>query len=129
MVSRYYPMLPAILEWRGKRSRPVEGILDSGSDGVVLPLSMAKYMGLELVEKKSTMRVVGAKIACYSARVNIIIGRAGNFCSPLEAVEVTVPKEEDDSPILFGRNPVFEHFTVTFYETEKRYSMEPCGRD
>ena len=73
------------------------------------------------------MKVVGAKIACYSAKVNIIIGRCGNYCSPLENVEVTVPKEEDDSPILFGRNPIFDYYTITFYEREKRYLMEPCS--
>ena len=86
-------------------------------------------MDLDLVEKKTTMRVVGAKIACYCAKVNIIIGRAGNLRSPLENVEVTVPKEEDDSPILFGRNPIFEYYTITFHEKEKRYSMEPCDHE
>jgi len=124
-VVKYYPYLPAIFEWRGKRSRPIEGLLDSGSDGVVMPLEMAQYLGLDLVPDKKPMNVVGARIPCFTSKVDIIIGRAGRYCSTIDDVVVKIP-QVGDTPILFGRNPVFELFTITFFEKDKKFLIKPC---
>lgn len=53
-----YPFLPCTFEWEGKRTPQTEGLLDSGSDGLVLPLGIARYLGLTLKEEEKPMRVV-----------------------------------------------------------------------
>ena len=99
--------------------------MDSGSDGIVIPLSIAEYLGLDLVLDPKPINVVAAKVPCYTSKVDVIIGRGGNYCSPLENITVKIP-QVGDTPILFGRNPIFELFTVTFFEKDKKFSLNPC---
>ena len=123
MVTRYYPYVPAILSSGFKSAPPIEGLLDSGSDGIVIPLFVAKSLDLELKECEP-MKVVGRLVERYRSKATITLGRAGRFCDPLPDVPVNIPKE-GDSPIIFGRTPIFELFRITFVEAEKRFTMEP----
>jgi len=123
-LTRFYPNLPAVLSSRTKRTQPLEGLLDSGSDGIVIPLSTAKYLELELVKEEFPMEVVGRRVDRYKSKLSITIGRGGNYCSQIDDIEVNVPVE-GDTPILFGRNPVFELFLITFNEKEKKFTMKP----
>jgi len=121
---RYYPFLPCKLQSGKKETAPTEGLLDSGSDGVVIPMQLAHYLGLDL-EEASPMHVVGrAQIERYSSKVTLVLGRGGRYCTPIHDVEVSVPAE-GDTPIILGRDPVFELYTVKFIEAEKRFEMDP----
>jgi hypothetical protein len=122
--QRFYPFLPCKLGHGGRTTAPTEGLLDSGSDGVVLPIEVARYLKLEL-EEASPMQVVGrADIKRYVSRATLTLGRAGRYCSPIRDVEVSVPAE-GDTPIILGRKPVFELYRVTFVEAERRFEMDP----
>jgi len=102
----------------------MDGLLDSGSDGVVLPRSLAEYLGLELEPAETPMRVADGKgIERYVSRAHLTIGRAGRYCEPIDA-EVTVPVE-GIAPILVGRDPIFRLFVITFIEAENRLEMKP----
>ena len=102
----------------------MDGLLDSGSDGVVLPKSLADYLGLELKTAETPMRVAdGRSVDRYISRASLTIGRAGRHCDPIDA-EVTVPKE-GRSPILIGRDPIFRLFIITFIEAKRRFEMKP----
>jgi len=121
-VEFFHPVIPLIVSSRTMRSPPMDGLLDSGSDGVVLPKTLADYLGLELKTAETPMRIAdGRSVERYISRARLTIGRAGRYCDPVDA-EVTVPKE-GRPPILIGRDPVFRLFVITFIEAEKRIEM------
>ncbi len=122
-VTRYYPFVPAVISSGTKTAPPIEGLLDSGSDGIVIPLFLAKSLGLEL-EGSEPMRVVGRMVERYRSKATITLGRAGRYCDPLPGVPVNIPLD-GDFPIIFGRAPIFELFRITFVEAEHRFTMEP----
>jgi hypothetical protein len=103
-IIRYYPMVPCTLDWKGKRSKLTDGLLDSGCDGVVLPLSLAKFLELDLVLEEKPMKVVGGE--------------------SFPNVEVSIPIE-GDTPVLIGREPVFKPYEITFIESKRRFIMKP----
>lgn len=123
LVTRHYPFVPAVISSGAKTAPPIEGLLDSGSDGIVIPLFLARSLGLEL-EKYEPMKVVGRMVERYRSKAAITLGRAGRFCDPLLDVPVNIPME-GDFPIIFGRTPIFELFRITFIEAEHRFTMEP----
>ena len=118
-----YPFLPCTLEWGGKRTPQMEGLLDSGSDGVVLPLDVARYLNLTLEKEEKPMKVVAREVARYSANVNLTIGRAGRLFT-FPKIRATIPKD-GSTPILIGRDPVFKVYRVIFDDARKRFVLEP----
>lgn len=112
-----------MFEWRGRRTAPTEGLLDSGSDGIVLPPGIAEFLKLELREEEKPMRVVSHEVPRFSARVNLIVGRGGRFFT-FPDVTVHIPRE-GDTPILIGRDPVFKAYRVTFDDVNLTFSLEP----
>jgi hypothetical protein len=106
-----------------KKSSPlIEGLLDSGSDGVVIPRSLADYLDLQLKPAARPMRVAnGRDVQRYTAKASITLGRGGRCCGPIDA-EVSVPAE-GDPPLLIGREPIFRMFVITFVEAERRFEM------
>lgn len=118
-----YPFVPCVLSSDGRTSGPVEGLLDSGSDGVVVPRPIADFLGLEL-ERAEPIRVVGSRVERYRSSISISLGRAGRLCGPIRDVEVSV-LEGGDTPIILGRNPIFRLYKIAFIEAERRFEMVP----
>ena len=119
-----HPMVPCVISSANKKSPLIEGLLDSGSDGIVIPRSLANYLGLELKPAAKPMRVAnGRDVQRFTASASIALGRGGRHCDPVKT-EVSVPAE-GDPPVLIGREPVFKLFIVTFVEAEKRFEMSP----
>lgn len=120
----YYPLMPLSLSSATKKTQPTEGLLDSGADEIVLPISLAEYLELDLKPSNKPMTIAnGMSVPRFVAEVTLTIGRAGRFCDAIKT-EVCVP-EEGDAPILIGRRPVFSLFEITFIEAEKRLEMKP----
>lgn len=123
----FHPMVPCIISSAGKKSPLIDGLLDSGSDGIVIPRSLADYLNLQLKPAAKPMRVAnGRDVQRYTAKVSLTLGRGGRCCGPIEA-EVSVPTE-GDPPLLIGREPVFRLYVVTFVEAERRFEMSPYRR-
>ena len=121
-----YPLLPCTFKWKGKRTSPTEGILDSGSDGLVLPLGIARFLELELQDEKKPMKVVSHEVPRFSARVDLMIGRGGRYFT-FRDVKASIPKE-GDTPILVGRDPVFKSYKVTFDDSTTTITLEPIRK-
>jgi len=120
----FHPMVPCIIASENKTSPQIDALLDSGSDGIVIPRMLADYLGLALEESDKPMRIAnGRSIRRLTARAHLMIGRGGRRCGPID-IEVSVP-EEGDPPILIGREPVFRLFVITFVEAEKWFEMKP----
>lgn len=119
----FYPLVPCIFSSDRISSGPIEGLLDSGSDGIVLPRRIADYLELDL-EKAEPIRVVGSRTNRYRSRISISLGRAGRLCGPIKNIEISV-LESDDTPIILGRDPIFKLYKITFIEPEYRFEMAP----
>jgi hypothetical protein len=120
----FHPMVPCVVSSTDRRSPLMDGLLDSGSDGIVIPRSLAEYLDLKLRPAARPMRVANGKdVQRYTARASITLGRGGRCCSPIDA-EVSVPAE-GDPPLLIGREPMFRLFVITFVEAERRFEMRP----
>jgi hypothetical protein len=122
-TDSYYPLLPVTLSWNGKSTRLLEGLLDSGSDEIVLPRFIATRLGLELV-RTNPITVVGSRSNRFESHVSLSLGRAGRICGPINDIKVSV-LEGDDTPLIIGRDPVFKLFRITFIEAENRFEMLP----
>ena len=120
----FHPMMPCVLSSSSKKSPLIEGLLDSGSDGIVIPMGLAKYLGLDLRSSPRPMRVAnGRDVERLTAKAFITLGRGGRCCDPIE-VTVSIPAD-GDPPVLIGREPIFRLFVVTFVDAEKRFEMKP----
>ena len=120
----HHPIIPLIISSKEKRTAQTEGLLDSGSDGIVIPRGIADYLGLELTPAERPMMVAnGRSVKRFTSRATLTLGRGGRHCDPIEA-EVSVPAE-GNPPILIGREPIFRLFTITFVEAERRFEMKP----
>ena len=123
-MELFHPMIPCIVSSASKRSPQIDGLLDSGSDGIVIPLSLAKYLHLDMKPAPRPMRVANGKdVERFTARASIALGRGGRTCDPIET-EVSVPAE-GDPPVLIGREPFFRLFVITFVDAERRFEMKP----
>jgi hypothetical protein len=122
----YHPMVPCVFSSAHKKSPQIEALLDSGSDGIVMPRALADYLDLRLETSSDPMRVAdGRSIRRWTTKASLTIGRGGRQCDPVE-VDVSVP-EEGEPPILIGREPVFRLFVITFAEAERWFEMRPYG--
>jgi hypothetical protein len=120
----YFPYLSCRFASPTKTSREVMGLLDSGSDGVIIPLELADYLGLPLRDADPMKVADGKSTPRWTSEVSIILGRAGRYCPPINNVTVSIPRE-GDPPILLGRDPIFELYRITFIEAEKKFLMDP----
>ena len=68
-------------------------------------------------------KVVGGIVDSYKSKALIIMGRGNRVCPPIE-VKVKIPAK-GDTPIIIGREPIFELYRITFIEAEKYFIMEP----
>ena len=120
----YIPFLPCRLSCGTSERVAVDALLDSGADGVVLPLTLAKHLGLVLQEGPAMMVAGGEPVESYRSRVDIELGRGGRYSPPFKDVTVSIPKHGNPPPLI-GRSPVFERYIVTIIEPEKRFILEP----
>lgn len=100
----------------------MEGLLDSGSDGMVIPRTVAKFLELDLRPSIEPMQVAdGRDMDRFVSKIVLAIGRGGRFSDPVD-VEVSIPKE-GNPPVIIGRDPIFRQYRITFIEAEKRLEM------
>lgn len=115
------PFVPCTLSSK-TRSRSMEGLLDSGSDGMVIPRTVAKFLELDLRPSIEPMQVAdGRDMDRFVSKIVLAIGRGGRFSDPVD-VEVSIPKE-GNPPVIIGRDPIFRQYRITFIEAEKRLEM------
>lgn len=120
-----YPMLPCTFEWRARTTPRVEGRLDSGSDGLVMPMGIAEFLNLDLNDEERPMQVVSREVPQFSAKVNLMVGRGGHLMT-FRNVTAHIPKE-GNVPLLIGRDPVFKAYRVTFDDSISIFYLVPSG--
>ena len=121
------PKIPLLFNAKGIETELV-GLIDSGSDFIIIPKDIADALGIELSKKTEDADGVGGPIKLKTGRVNIVLFKKGLMKRVMRNIEVRVPVNEkcgfDD--ILLGRKPFFEYFkTIEFDENLKRVKLVP----
>lgn len=119
----YYPTLPCRFRSAKKESGILNGLLDSGADGITIPKILTKRLGLEL-EEADSIGVIGGMARRGVAEVDLIIGSHGRY-TELKDVEVSVPLDEEMGPVVLGRNPIFKHYDITFSDADLKVTLTP----
>ncbi|MHA1520950.1 MAG: retropepsin-like aspartic protease [Promethearchaeota archaeon] len=118
----FYPLIPVEFYYNGKTLN-FEALLDSGADKILLNKEMIDYFGLPLKGEENANGAYSSSTTILS-EIGIRIGRHPRF-SDLGLVDVAVCKEEQDSPILMGRTPLFDKFQVIFEQFENKFHLYP----
>ena len=104
-----------------KRRRPVVpilingysfiGLLDSGSDAIVIPLDVAEALSLKEEDKTELCQLDGSSKECSISEIKIEFGKGHeNYHFTSKVLIFNSPR------LILGRHGFFEHFKITFDE-------------
>jgi len=119
------PWVPVTLYHKDKK-QDVAMLLDSGADSTLIPLGLAKYLGLDLTGEKDTTQGVGGNIETIQSKVSIKIGR-GSEIHKLTNVPVIVA--DNDDWLILGRRGFFNKFNITFKENETKIIIRKVNKN
>jgi predicted aspartyl protease len=116
----YRPIIPLTIRKDEKRIT-VAGILDSGSDFMLLPKDIAEYLNLELSGDEEA-EAIGEKIETKRSVIGLTItdGKATVY---LRDNQVGVLMQDGLKEVIIGRIPFFSEFDITFRENSKRVEL------
>ena len=106
-----YPIIPVKFNFDGKETPFIDALLDSGGDFIVIPMPIAKYLGLKLQEAGS-VDTAGGTTSLFKANLNMVIGTKEKNTT-YNNIQIHV-SGRNDIPILLGRNPIFEDYEIIF---------------
>lgn len=118
----YTPSIPITLKYENN-SLDTIALVDSGADLSLIPMAIAKHLGIRLEGEPSETKGIGGSVRAYESKVTVIVGRGR------ETHRITIPikildREDDDIPVLLGREGFFTHFVVTLDQGEKRITLK-----
>jgi hypothetical protein len=99
-----YPVIPVKFYFDGKETPFIDALLDSGGDFIVIPMPIAKYLGLKL-KKAGSVDTAGGATSLYKAILNMVLGKK-NGSYTYNNIEIHV-SARNDIPVLLGRHPIF----------------------
>jgi len=106
-----YPIIPVKFYNKDKKTPYIDALLDSGGDFIVVPLPIAKYLGLKL-KKAGSVDTAGGATTLYKSKLSMDIGK-GEYVDSYKHLQIHI-SERDDIPVLIGRSPVFEDYEIIF---------------
>jgi hypothetical protein len=120
-----YPLLPIRFYYDGVTTPQMEGLLDSGCDSIFLPKQITKFLKLPLGDLMEAHGIDGPCKA-YPTKIGLIIGIGGKAreCD-FGIVDAVIPIEERDTPILIGRQPVFDEYQIVFEQYRGKILLIP----
>lgn len=106
----------------GKETIIAEGVVDSGSDTVVIPKYIAELLGLSLSGVTESSRGIGGIVAAVSSSVTMALHQG------TERYRFTVPCKvllsSTEIPVLLGQEGFFDKFKISFDLPKKKFSLE-----
>ncbi len=122
------PIIPISIN-NGGLSFDVEALIDSGSDGCVLPKDFAEAIGIEVGKAVEEFGIGGEKIKAGLGKVTLTV-TDGKLTVPLHSVPIYVPLEGgvELEEVIIGREPFFRDFDVTFMQNSNRIILERARR-
>ncbi len=116
----YKPIVPLIIGARNNIH--ALAILDSGSDITIIPREIADEIGIEYGDYNEISGLTGLPIKSREAKIKIIFGKGHEIYS--FTIPALVPSIKQDIPLIIGRAGFFNHFKITFIESEKRLEFK-----
>lgn len=114
------PMIPFVAI--GKERFNFFGMLDSGSDNTIIPIEIADALEIEFVGENELLGITRKPVVVKEGKMGIRFGRGNEFYE--FQVPVLVPIVEEDIPIIIGREGFFNHFKITFNESERKIEFK-----
>ena len=106
-----YPVVPVKFYYKNRETPIIDALLDSGGDFIVIPMPIAKYLGLKL-KKAGSVDTAGGETVLFKATLSMIIGKKDETAS-YNNIQIHV-SGRNDIPVLLGRHPIFEDFEIIF---------------
>jgi hypothetical protein len=106
-----YPVIPVKFNNNIKETPFIDALLDSGGDFIVIPMPIARYLGLTL-KRAGSVDTAGGTTSLFKANLNMVIGSKKNFVK-YNNLEIHV-SERNGIPVLLGRHPIFEDYEIIF---------------
>ena len=116
-----YPIVPVKFYYNGKETPFIDALLDSGGDFIVIPLPIAKYLGLKL-KKAGSVDTAGGTTLLYKAVLSMVIGSKEKSVTYSD-IQIHVSGRED-IPVLLGRHPIFEDYEIIFRKKENQLILK-----
>ena len=123
--QKRYPFMPIYLYHEQKKTIPIEGLMDSGSDYMFIPKGLAEFLNLPKGKKE---KINGACGSCNAIETQdgLILGRGGKSREMNYGyVKAFFPEKERNVPILIGRTPIFGDYQVIFEDYKRKFKLIP----
>lgn len=123
------PIIPLQFNLKDGTPVTVAGLLDSGSDVILIPKDIAESLELNISKKTNEIDGVGGKVKVAKSRIRVRLDDGKRVYRIPHTLEVNVQLSGnvfDD--ILIGRVPFFEEFIIEFNENAKRVRLRPSHR-
>ncbi len=117
-----YPIIPVKFYFKNKKTPYIDALLDSGGDFIVVPLPIAKYLGLK-IRKAGSVDTAGGTTSLFKAKLNMTIGK-GKTTSAYKNIQIHV-SARNDIPVLIGRYPIFEDYEIIFKKQKNQLILKP----
>jgi len=106
-----YPVVPVKFYYKDRETPIIDALLDSGGDFIVIPMPIAKYLGLKL-KKAGSVDTAGGATSLFKATLSMMISHKGKNTT-YNNIQIHV-SGRNDIPVLIGRHPIFEDYIITF---------------
>jgi len=117
-----YPIIPVKFSYKNKKTPVIDALLDSGGDFIVIPLPIARYLGLKL-RKAGSVDTAGGTTSLFKAKLSMIMGKRNRIAS-YKNIQIHV-SARNDIPVLLGRHPIFEDYEITFKKQKNQLILKP----
>lgn len=119
-----YPVIPVKFYYKNKETPVIDALLDSGGDFIVIPMPIAKYLGLKL-KKAGSVDTAGGTTSLFKATLSMVIGKKEETVT-YNNIQIHV-SGRNDIPVLLGRHPIFEDFEITFRNQKSQLILSPIN--
>lgn len=116
-------MLPCRFRSKIATTDVLDGLLDSGSEGISIPKILSEQLAVDPREAEP-IGVLGGTARRGVVTVDLIIGSHGRF-TEFKDVEVSVTLDEEVGPVILGRAPIFKHYDITFSDADSKVTLSP----
>ncbi|MCK4364651.1 MAG: aspartyl protease [Thermoplasmatales archaeon] len=116
-----YPVVPVKFYYKNRETPIIDALLDSGGDFIVIPMPIAKYLGLKL-KKAGSVDTAGGTTVLFKTTLSMIIGKKDETAS-YNNIQIHV-SGRNDIPVLLGRHPIFEDFEITFKKQKNQLTLK-----
>jgi len=122
--DKLIPYVRVVFHHQGRASPPIASLLDSGSDSVLLPMALARRLGLRCERLGRPIQTAGGPVEGFRTTCNFdVLTDRGRI--RFNRVRVTVV--DADVVPLIGRNPLFARYKILFEERHARFSFQREG--